>query len=55
MGGIPHYMILDASGNIFRSNAPDPGSDEIKDLLLEASILSDTSGSSPSPVLGLLR
>lgn len=36
MGGIPHYMIVDASGNIFRSNAPEPDSEEIKDLLLEA-------------------
>lgn len=37
LGGIPHYIIIDAYGNIYRSNAPDPDSNEIRGVL-EAAI-----------------
>lgn len=33
--GIPHYIIIDASGRIYQSNAPDPDSEEIKGILKE--------------------
>lgn len=33
LGGIPHYIIIDANGNIYRSNAPDPDSNEIRAML----------------------
>lgn len=33
IGGIPHYILIDASGNILLSNAPDPDSREIRALL----------------------
>ena len=36
ISGIPHYIIVDASGNIYQSNAPDPDSNEIKSILEEA-------------------
>ena len=36
MGGIPHYILIDAAGNIIQSNAPDPDSKEIKSMLEEA-------------------
>jgi len=35
MGGVPHYILIDASGNIYQSNAPGPDSKEIKDMLEE--------------------
>ena len=35
IGGIPHYMIIDASGDIYLSNAPGPDSREIKNILEE--------------------
>ncbi len=34
--GVPSYIIIDASGNIFQSNAPGPGTNEIKSILEEA-------------------
>jgi len=36
VGGVPHYIIIDASGDIYQSNAPDPDSNEIRSLLEEA-------------------
>jgi thiol-disulfide isomerase/thioredoxin len=33
--GIPHYIIIDASGIIYQSNAPDPDTEEIKGILKE--------------------
>ncbi|MEA3479907.1 MAG: TlpA disulfide reductase family protein [Bacteroidota bacterium] len=36
MGGIPHYILIDASGKIIQSNAPDPDSKEIRSVLNEA-------------------
>lgn len=33
--GIPHYIIIDALGNIYQSNAPDPDTEEIKSILKE--------------------
>ena len=36
MGGVPHYIIIDASGNIYQSKAPGPDSNEIRSLLEEA-------------------
>jgi thiol-disulfide isomerase/thioredoxin len=35
LGGIPHYILIDASGNIYKSNAPAPDSPEIKGILKE--------------------
>jgi len=35
MGGVPHYILIDASGNIIQSNAPAPDSHEIKGMLEE--------------------
>jgi len=35
LGGIPHYILIDASGNIYKSNAPAPDSHEIKGMLKE--------------------
>jgi len=34
--GIPHYLLIDASGNIYQSKAPGPDSNEIRSLLKEA-------------------
>ncbi len=36
MGGVPHYIIIDASGDIYQSKAPGPDSNEIRSLLEEA-------------------
>jgi thiol-disulfide isomerase/thioredoxin len=36
IGGVPHYIIIDASGNIYQSKAQGPDSDEIRSLLEEA-------------------
>jgi len=36
MGGVPHYIIIDASGNIYQSKAPGPDSNEIRSLLGDA-------------------
>ena len=35
--GIPHYIIIDKSGNIYKSNAPNPDSEEIINILKEYS------------------
>ncbi len=35
MGGIPHYILIDAAGNIYQSNAPGPDTHEIKGILNE--------------------
>ncbi len=36
MGGVPHYIVVDAYGNIYQSKAPAPDSGEIKHMLEEA-------------------
>jgi len=36
MGGVPHYIVIDAFGNIYQSKAPAPDSHEIKSMLEKA-------------------